>query len=181
MAINGATRGGNAPSLRDEAGTVTEGPVMNVPVTTPDTLADVTREGSYHGHPNPGRGEFVLMGGNPTAGEDPYEISAYPVGTEPDGDFKMPLLDLGKGFSVNGLFESVVGETEGLVWAGRYSAGDDIVLLDINGNARMMTDIAGLTSIQSPLCLVEDPRTGDLIVSEAGANRLTVFKRLSRP
>jgi glucose/arabinose dehydrogenase len=44
-------------------------------------------EGGYYGHPNPSRKEFVLLGGNPTAGVDPWEISEYPVGVEPDPKF----------------------------------------------------------------------------------------------
>ncbi|MEM1013907.1 MAG: Ig-like domain-containing protein, partial [Planctomycetota bacterium] len=177
VAINGGTRGGNAPALIDEAGRVIEGPVMSVPVTTPDTLADVTQAGSYHGHPNPARGERVLMGGNPTDGDDPYEIPAYPIGTMPDPNFTMPVINFGKGFSVNGLFESTVGETAGLIWATRYSAGDDVVLVQVTGEPTVQTDIAGLTGLASPLNVVEDPRTGDLFVSEADANRLVRFKR----
>jgi glucose/arabinose dehydrogenase len=44
-------------------------------------------EGAYYGHPNPSRKEYVLMGGNPTAGEDPWEIPEYPVGVQPEPHF----------------------------------------------------------------------------------------------
>ncbi len=44
-------------------------------------------EGGYYGHPNASRGEYVLLGGNPTAGFDPWEVPEYPVGVLPDDDF----------------------------------------------------------------------------------------------
>jgi glucose/arabinose dehydrogenase len=44
-------------------------------------------EGGYYGHPNPARGECVLMGGNPTAGVDPWEVPEYPVGVMPEPKF----------------------------------------------------------------------------------------------
>jgi hypothetical protein len=44
-------------------------------------------EGGYYGHPNPSRKQYVLLGGNPSAGVDPWEISQYPVGVQPDAKF----------------------------------------------------------------------------------------------
>jgi len=44
-------------------------------------------EGGYYGHPNPSRKEHVLMGGNPTAGVDPWEVPEYPVGVKPEPKF----------------------------------------------------------------------------------------------
>jgi glucose/arabinose dehydrogenase len=44
-------------------------------------------EGKYYGHPNPSRQQYVLMGGNPTAGPDPWEVPEYPVGVRPDPAF----------------------------------------------------------------------------------------------
>jgi hypothetical protein len=49
-------------------------------------------EGRYYGHPNPSRHEWVLMGGNPTEGKDPWEITQLPVGTNPDSRFDPALL-----------------------------------------------------------------------------------------
>jgi glucose/arabinose dehydrogenase len=43
--------------------------------------------GGYYGHPNPSRNQYVLLGGNPTAGVDPWEIPEYPVGVMPDPKF----------------------------------------------------------------------------------------------
>jgi hypothetical protein len=179
VAINGATAGGNTPAIREADGTVTRGPIMSVGITTADTLADVTRAGSYHGHPNPVRDEFVLMGGNPTDGADPYEVLSYTVGTEPEASFEMPLYDFGLGQSVNGLFESSRSGTRGDIWAARYGAGDDIVLIRTNEDGtvdRVETNIPGLTRLTSPLNVVEDPRNGYLYVTEADSNRLSVFR-----
>jgi hypothetical protein len=44
-------------------------------------------EWGYYGHPNPARQQFVLMGGNPTDGVDPWEVPEYPVGVRPDSHF----------------------------------------------------------------------------------------------
>ena len=43
--------------------------------------------GGYYGHPNPSRNQFVLLGGNPTADVDPWEVPEYPVGVQPESDF----------------------------------------------------------------------------------------------
>jgi hypothetical protein len=44
-------------------------------------------EGGYYGHPNPSRKQYVLLGGNPTPGADPWEVPEYPVGVQPDPKF----------------------------------------------------------------------------------------------
>ena len=44
-------------------------------------------KGGYYGHPNPSRGQVVLLGGNPTAAADPWEVPEYPVGVRPDPNF----------------------------------------------------------------------------------------------
>ena len=181
-AINGAGRGGNTPGVGEGDG-LTSGPLMNVPVTTDDTLADVTAFGGYHGHPNPLRGERVLMGGNPTAGVDPYEIDAYPVGTQPEARFVTPAFDFGKGYSANGLAESKAdvfgGRLKGCVFAARFSAGDDIVILKIDANGKVVgstTGVPGLTGLGSPLCVVEDPASGVLFVSEYDTGRIRALR-----
>lgn len=40
-----------------------------------------------HGHPNRSRKQYVLLGGNPTADIDAWEIKEYPVGIQPDPHF----------------------------------------------------------------------------------------------
>lgn len=44
-------------------------------------------QGGYYGHPNPSRRQYVLLGGNPTPGVDPWEVPEYPPGVQPDPDF----------------------------------------------------------------------------------------------
>ncbi len=66
-------------------------------------------EGGYYGHPNPSRNQIVLMGGNPTAGVDPWEMTEYPVGVQPDPAFNASnlIFNLAKinGTSANGCCE----------------------------------------------------------------------------
>ena len=57
------------------------------PETENDWLFKIVK-GGYYGHPNPTRGEYVLDGGNPTAGADPFEFTEYPVGTQPDANYR---------------------------------------------------------------------------------------------
>ncbi len=182
-AINGAGRGGNTPGVEDEAGVLLEGPVMSVPVTTDDTLADVSRPGTYHGHPNPLRREQVLMGGNPTDAIDPYEIPAYAVGTRPEPHFVLPAYDFGKGFSANGLAEATAdvfgGQLKGAIFVCRFSAGDDVLILrtDARGNVtEALSGVEGLTKLGSPLSIAQDPATGNLYVSEFDTQRLVLLR-----
>jgi hypothetical protein len=97
---NGSAAGGNTPALANGArwsdGSVYTGPsvpaLLNVRDTQNDYLFRVVR-GKYYGSPNPLRNEFILNGGNPTAGLDPGEVvwtdnlgvvRGYPVGTPPN-------------------------------------------------------------------------------------------------
>jgi glucose/arabinose dehydrogenase len=64
-------------------------PAVNVRPDEP--LIRIIR-GGYYGHPNPSRGEWVLLGGNPTAEPDPWEVAALPVGTVPESHFRPDLL-----------------------------------------------------------------------------------------
>ncbi|MCB1121487.1 MAG: cytochrome c [Verrucomicrobiae bacterium] len=48
--------------------------------------------GRHYGCPNSSREQYVLNGGNPTEGPDPYEISDYPVGTQPEAGFAPELM-----------------------------------------------------------------------------------------
>ena len=63
------------------------------------------RKGYYYGHPNPVRHEYVLNGGNPTAGVDPYELAEYPVGTKPDPHWQPAAFDMGMHESPDGAIE----------------------------------------------------------------------------
>ena len=65
--------------------------------------------GKYYGHPNPSRNQWVLLGGNPTKGIDPWEVPELPVGTMPDPNFDPALLirdmEKDKGPSADGVVE----------------------------------------------------------------------------
>ena len=61
-------------------------PALNGVSEQPDFLFKV-EQGGYYGHPNPTLCNYVLNGGNPTAGSDLNEVSEYPVGTDTDADY----------------------------------------------------------------------------------------------
>lgn len=180
-AINGAGRGGSTPPVRHD-GALVEGPIMSVETTTDDTLALLT-PGSYHGHPNPTRGEHVLMGGNPTGGTDPHEILGYSVGVGPESHFAMPAHSFGKGYSPNGLAEARAavfhGAIVGDLFVARFSAGDDILILRLDGAgnvSRVISGAPGLTNLASPLALLEDPTNGNLYVTEIDTQRIMLLR-----
>ncbi|MEM7384540.1 MAG: Ig-like domain-containing protein [Verrucomicrobiota bacterium] len=81
-------------------------PAVNV--RPPEVMIRI-EEGKYYGHPNPSRDEWVLLGGNPTDGVDPWEIPELPVGTRPEPGFDPALLirnlEKDKGPSANGVCE----------------------------------------------------------------------------
>ena len=88
---NGSAAGGNTPGTPNGSviprriDQAEHGPyngpevigLKNVPMTEPDLFLKLER-GGYYGHPNPTRGEYVLNGGNPTGGKDPFEVVSYP-------------------------------------------------------------------------------------------------------
>ena len=177
---NGSAAGGNTPA--SPTGITPAVPaVLNAP-TQDDFLFKVVG-GGYYGHPNPLRGNYVLNGGNPTAGVDPAEVVAvgknagYPVGTQPDANYRGYAVDLGRNRSPDGAIE-YMSNTFGGALAHKlltceYSAGQDIVAVnfDANGNASAdpntgKTEIQVFGGLTNPLDLTEDRRNGSLYVSE---------------
>jgi hypothetical protein len=75
-------------------------------VKPPEFLAIIER-GKTYGFPNAARGEFVLMGGNPTEHDDGWtEVNEYPAGVQPPPTFDPSLLhriDDIQGGSANGI------------------------------------------------------------------------------
>jgi hypothetical protein len=190
--VNGSAAGGNAPASDDprfargrrlDTGKPYDGPkvpaVTNVQQTENDTLLMIQQH-AYYGHPNPLRGEFALNGGNPTAGRDPHEVLAYPVGTKPDANFHDVAFDFGAHLSPTGVIEvKTPGALLGRVLITRYSGGDDVIVLSASKDGAItesVTGIDGLTSFNDPLDLAEDPRNGNLYVVEFGAKRLTLAR-----
>lgn len=191
---NGSASGGNSPAGTapfsgqridfDENGPYT-GP--NVPAennlpTQQDYLFDIKSKG-YYGHPNPLRDEYVLNGGNPTSGFDKAEVSAYPVGTQPDRNYRGFIWDFGKNQSANGIIEynssTFGGLLQGRLLVAQYSGGDNIVVLSRDGTGKITKAdqaFTGLTGFTDPVDLIEDTKTGNIYVAEYGGQRITLLR-----
>lgn len=161
LALNGPYTGPQVPGI------------TNVSQTQNDFLFRVVQFG-YYGHPNPTRCEWVMNGGNPTAGSDPAQVNQYPVGTLPDRNWRGFSFDFGQHFSPNGVIEyhygAFGGYLQGKILVIRYSGGDDIIVLTPGGpNGDIIaseTAIPGFTNLANPLDLVENPANGFLYVAE---------------
>lgn len=189
--INGSAAGGNTPAStaasanarRIDTGRPYSGPAVPglqaVQQTEDDTLLDVV-QGAYYGHPNPLRGEIVLNGGNPTAGVDEHEVTAYPVGTLPDANYRRCAYNFGAHLAPTGIIEyKAAGILAKKMLITRYSGGDDIIVLTPNGDGAIseaMTGIDGLTGFKDPLDLVEDTRTGNIYVVDSAAMPLKLLR-----
>jgi Bacterial Ig-like domain len=185
---NGSAAGGNTPATPSVlpascARRGYTGPAVpaltNVPTAETDYVFDV-KAGRYYGHPNPVRCEWVLAGGNPTSGTDPFQVPAYPVGTAPDPNHDLAgTYDAGLHASANGAIEYRGGALDGKLLVVRYSDGQDIETFDVAASGTLShrtTGITGLTGFSQPLDVTEDVATGNLYVTELGANRITLLK-----
>ncbi|MEU7904709.1 Ig-like domain-containing protein [Actinoplanes sp. NPDC049118] len=185
---NGSAAGGNTPATPTPlpascARRGYTGPAVpaltNVPTAETDYVFDV-KPGRYYGHPNPLRCEWVLAGGNPTAGTDAFQVGAYPVGTLPDPGFDLAgTYDAGLHASANGAIEYRGGALDGKLLVVRYSAGQDIETFDVAPSGALSnrtTGLAGLTGFSQPLDVAQDTATGNLYVTELGANRITLLR-----
>jgi len=109
-AANGAVPGYDGTSATPQRidGTYSGGPVSavsDVLMTEPDYIFRIT-QGGYYGHPNPTRAEYVLNGGNPSGGVDPLEMTQYPVGTQPDRNYRLSdVYVMGRKASPDGIVE----------------------------------------------------------------------------
>ncbi len=141
VANNGSVAGGNAPNdPRTEANEY-----VSRLGRAEDHLYRIGR-GFYGGHANPLRDEFIVNGGNPTEGEDPHQIDAYPVGTQPDPRYDLQsVFALGYHWSPNGLVVYDVqgsdSPLDGALLMANYSRGDNIraVFLDEEGRPALET------------------------------------------
>ncbi|MDQ3534641.1 MAG: Ig-like domain-containing protein, partial [Bacteroidota bacterium] len=181
--------GGNAPAsvngtLRPD-GTTYNGPAVpaltNIQQVLPDLLFRIEK-GGYYGHPNPVRGEYVLFGGNPTAGDDPAQINAYPVGTLPDSNWKGFAFNFDLNKSANGVIEykSNVfnGALKGKLIVTRFSQNKDLITLTPGSDLNIESSIEGLaipgfSGFVDPLDLIEDTRNGNIYVSEYARSEAT--------
>ncbi|MEU4242453.1 Ig-like domain-containing protein [Actinoplanes sp. NPDC026619] len=185
---NGSAAGGSTPATpatlpascarRGYTGPAVPG-LTGVPTAETDYVFDV-RAGRYYGHPDPVRCEWVLAGGNPTAGADPYQVGAYPAGTLPDVNFDLAgTYDAGLHASADGAIEYRGGALDGKLLVVRYSDGQDIETFDVVASGALTnrtTGITGLTGFSQPLDVTEDVATGNLYVTELGASRITLLK-----
>ncbi|WP_189362655.1 malectin domain-containing carbohydrate-binding protein, partial [Algibacter mikhailovii] len=154
-----------------------------------------TKGGSYHGHPNPYRGEFVLNhGGAPYSGvpgqinASDVDVNKYPDDLLPDPNYRQPAYDFEFNKSPNGVIEyqsnAFGGKLEGLLLVVRFSGQDDLLVMQPKANgdiANVNGDVPGLGGFDDPLDLIEDPRTGNIYVSEYdrngdGTSRITLLR-----
>lgn len=196
---NGSAAGGNAPGTPSPltaacqnrvddgaAGDYTGPPVpeiSGVAATQDDFLFRVAK-GGYYGHPNPKRCEWVMNGGDPTAGQDLAEVAEYPDGTQPDRNWRGAAFGFANNRSPNGAIEykSNVfgGALKGKLLIARYSLADDIIALTPGGGSLdivgAQTGITGFSGFTDPLDLVENTANGNLYVTEYGAQKITLLR-----
>jgi hypothetical protein len=172
---NGTAAGGNSPD--DPATALDEG--VNGHAKQFDYLFTV-EEGGYYGHPNPLLGNYVLNGGNPTAGPDlnGENTTKYPVGVSPDPDYDVDgVYSLGFNKSPNGAVEytgDAFGENlKGAVLFAQFSQGDNIRYVQIDpvtgaivgDDVLRRADGDEIDDYTDPLDIVQDPVTGNLYMS----------------
>ncbi|MEP3372053.1 malectin domain-containing carbohydrate-binding protein, partial [Maribacter dokdonensis] len=174
--------------------TIPDVPLLTGGETQKDWLFK-TQGGSYHGHPNPYRGEFVLNhGGAPYSGlsgqeEASYtDVAKYPNDLGPDPNYREPAFDFGKNKSPNGAIEyqsnAFGGRLQGLLMVVRFSGQDDILVMQPKSNGdigNVNGDVPGLGGFDDPLDVIEDPRTGNIYISEYdrdnnGTPKLTLLR-----
>jgi glucose/arabinose dehydrogenase len=164
--VNESAAGSNAPAGPDG----TPPALTNLPAMR-DFLAKVV-PGRYYGHPNPSRGQYVLNGGNPTAGIDPFDVPHYPVGTAPDPRYERPILDLGLHRSADGV-EEYTSDAFGAALRGKlliaeFSNGDDLLAVGLDGSGRV-SDVSQLAGgFANPLDVTVDSTSGSVYVAEFG-------------
>ncbi|MEL7159957.1 MAG: malectin domain-containing carbohydrate-binding protein, partial [Bacteroidota bacterium] len=155
-------------------------PAVNGGETQKDWLFK-SRGGSYHGHPNPYRGEFVLnhggapYGGLPGQGNGTdVDVAKYPDDLGPDANYLEPAFDFGFNKSPNGALEyksnAFGGKMQGMLLVARFSGQDDIIVLQPGNNSgdiiQSFPDVPGLQGLDDPLEIVEDPTTGNLYAAQ---------------
>jgi glucose/arabinose dehydrogenase len=196
---NGSAAGGYAPATpsplpaacADRIDKAVYGPYTGpaVPALNNNATAQVdmlyrVEPGRYYGHPNPKRCEWVLNGGNPTAGADPLEETQYPVGTLPDRNWQPPAFDYGEHFSPNGIIEyknnRFSGALQGKLMVARYSEGKDILVLTVDPVSKSISGSQVLNTngakFADPLDLVENTANGYLYVAEYAGMKITLLR-----
>ncbi|MHB0777063.1 Ig-like domain-containing protein, partial [Halomonas sp. WWR20] len=173
---NGSAAGGSVP---DDPSTLVDESQDNV--SKQDDYLFTVEEGGYYGHPNPLHDQYVMNGGNPTSAEDVNQVDDYPVGQEPDPNYRIEdAYSLGENRSPNGATEytsDVFGSSlqHNLLFT-EYSGGDDIrsITLDEDGNIigdDVLRDINGnVIRYVDSLDIIENPATGQLYLLTLNRN-----------
>ncbi|GAB2782287.1 hypothetical protein GCM10027040_05460 [Halomonas shantousis] len=173
---NGSAAGGSVPD--DPSTSVDE---SQVNVSKQDDYLFTVEEGGYYGHPNPLHDQYIMNGGNPTSAEDVNQVDDYPVGQEPDPNYRIEdAYSLGENRSPNGATEytsDVFGSSlqHNLLFT-EYSGGDDIrsITLDEDGNIigdDVLRDINGnVIRYVDSLDIIENPATGQLYLLTLNRN-----------
>jgi glucose/arabinose dehydrogenase len=203
---NGSAAGANLPAVanplpatcanRSDAGTAGPyaytGPTFSTIFGNPNAQTDFIHKiakGGYYGHPNPSRCEFIAYGGNPTSGTDAWEDTQYPVGVQPDRNYRAAdVYDGGMHASADGTieFKSNVfgGKLKGKLLIVRYSASKDIEVADPSGPngtiTGIVTGVTGFNGFSEPLDITENPNgSGILYVTELGGYDIKLLRPIA--
>jgi glucose/arabinose dehydrogenase len=195
---NGSARGGNCPATPPgghsnarrfdvAAGPYNGGEVPGLQkVGTQNDYLFRLEQGAYYGHPNPMRAEFVMNGGNPTAGKDPCEVAEYPVGVQPDRNWHRPAYDFNKNLAPCGMMEytgDAFAALKGKILCVRFSGGKDIIALtpdEQTGDIReFIVGIDGFTHFFDPVDLCQSPKTGFIYVAEHTGKQITLVRPIA--
>ncbi|MEM8872805.1 MAG: kelch repeat-containing protein [Planctomycetota bacterium] len=182
---NGSGNGGNTPADPSQTGT----DLTNVPEVQRDYLFAIN-QGGYYGSPNPVRNEFILNGGNPTAGVDPHEVATYPVGTQPDANWRVDdiAFDFGLRVSPNGIIEyrddastgsPFGGDLDGKIFVVRYATPQDILILTPGAGGGIVDardGFSGLEDFAAPIDIIQQPGTGNLLVADLGTRAIYLLQ-----
>lgn len=194
---NGTAAGGHTPTDPTQPGLDTT--IDNSPKQS-DYLFTVD-EGGYYGHPNVLRHQYILNGGNPTAGNDPNEVvggndgnpstDGYQVGVQPDPHYDLDgVYGLGYNRSPNGAIEyasNVFGsDFRGALIFAQFSVGDNLRVLKLDSSGSIVGDDVlrrpdgtVIDNYIDPLDIVMNRFTGDIYMvtlnRSTGASQLVLL------
>lgn len=174
----------NGGLSQGDSGAPTEGPCAGLPEFVDshliaDTL-NLIKRGGYYGHPNPARGECVVMGG----GQEPFAVGGYDADQQPEPTFDPALImsygdtAAGSGISVNGMDEyRAGGPLEGRLLAADSAGSHAILVIDTNDDPNALTLDAPIEKLSNergvaftfvhPLDVVAHP-LGSIVVADFG-------------
>ncbi|MCU0445716.1 MAG: c-type cytochrome [Microscillaceae bacterium] len=197
LTVNGSSAGGNTPTSNPkdkfyiaphphyQDKKFTNAPaVTKVKNAQPDFLFRI-EEGGYYGHPNPLRAEYVLNRGAKDIKNPEYQNQ------QPDLNFRKPAFEFGLHASPNGIIEyksqAFNGQLSGKLLVVRFNGYNDVMALEPGGDEQNIYrhydgKFMGMDNLDAPLDLIEDPKTGNLYVSEFGGyGKITLFKPSLNP